>query len=76
MNFTLYLEECYNKICGLEIQLHGGTWVAKSVEHVTPDFGSGRHLIVMRSSPTLGSALSVEPVLKILSLSLSPLVPR
>ena len=37
-----------------------GAWVAQSVEHPTLDFGSGHDPRVMRSSPTLGSVLSVK----------------
>ena len=38
-----------------------GAWVAQSVEHPTLDFGSGHDLRLVKSSPMLGSALSVEP---------------
>ena len=48
-------------------------WVAQSVERQTPDFGSGYDPKVVRSSPTLGSSLSMG-LLRILSLSL-PLSP-
>ena len=37
-----------------------GTWAAQPVQHPTLDFGSGRNLRVMRSSPMSDSALSVE----------------
>ena len=47
-----------------------GAWVAQSVEHWTPDFGSGHDARVVRLSPSLGSALSME-LLKILSVSVS-----
>ena len=36
-------------------------WVAQSVEHPTHDFSSGHDLRTVGSSPTSGSALSVEP---------------
>ena len=36
-------------------------WVAQSVKHLTLDFRSGHDLMDMRSSPTSGSALSMEP---------------
>ena len=36
-------------------------WVAQSVKRTTLDFGSGHDLKVLRSSPALGSALSVKP---------------
>ena len=38
-----------------------GAWVAQSVNRLTLDFGSGHDLKVGRSSPSLGSMLSVEP---------------
>ena len=37
------------------------TWVAQSVKCLTLDFDSGLDLKVLRLSPTLGSAPSVEP---------------
>ena len=37
-----------------------GACVAQSVEHLSPDFGSGQDLRVMRLSPVLGSTLSME----------------
>ena len=36
-----------------------GTWMGQSVTHPTLDFGSGQDLRGVRSSPMLGSALSV-----------------
>ena len=45
--------------------------MAQLVEHLTLDFGSGHYLRVVRSSPELGSVLSVEPAWDSLSLSLS-----
>lgn len=39
-----------------------GAWVAPSAEWPTLDFGSGRGLRVVRSSPVSGSALNVESV--------------
>ena len=36
-------------------------WVAQSVKHLTPDFGSGHDLWVVKSSPALGSARNVQP---------------
>ena len=36
----------------------GGTWVAQSVEGLTLDIGTGHDLVVMRSGPALGSALT------------------
>ena len=44
----------------IKTQNFGVTWVAQSVKHLTLDFGSGHNLLVMRSSPVLGSALRVE----------------
>ena len=44
-----------------KIPAQWGTWVAQSVKHVTLDLGSGHDLRVMRSSPTLGSVLNMEP---------------
>ena len=38
---------------------HRGAWVAQSGKPLTLDVGSG-HIRVMRLSPTLGSALSME----------------
>ena len=38
-----------------------GTWVAQSVAYLTPDLGSGHDPRVVRSSPMMGSVLSVEP---------------
>ena len=43
-----------------------GTWVAQSVKHLTPDFGSGHDFTVMRLSPESGSVPSMEPACKIL----------
>ena len=40
-----------------------GTCVAQLVKHWTLDFGSGRDLRIVRSKPTLGSGLSMEPAL-------------
>ena len=37
------------------------TWVAQLVKHLTLDFSPGHDLMVVRSSPVLGSMLSVEP---------------
>ena len=39
----------------------GGVWVAQSVKHPTLDLSSGHDPRVRRSSPALGSVLSVEP---------------
>ena len=38
--------------------------MARSVKWPTPNFGSGHDPRVLRSSPALGSVLSVEPVLR------------
>ena len=38
-----------------------GTWVDQSVKHPTLDFSLGHDLRVMRSSPTSGSTLGMEP---------------
>lgn len=35
-------------------------WVVQLVEQVTPGFGSGPNLRILRSSPALGSELSEE----------------
>ena len=48
-----------------------GDWVAQLVKQLTLDFGSGHDLRVVRSSPTLGFALSMEPAWD----SLSPHLP-
>ena len=39
----------------------GVAWVTQSVKHPTFGFGSGHDLRVMRSSPELGSTLSMKP---------------
>ena len=54
------------------------TWVAQSVERLTPDFGSGHDPMVVGSGPASGSALSMDPGSCLgfslsLSLRLSPL---
>ena len=41
--------------------IFGGAWVAQSVKRPTLAFSSGRNLTVMRSRPTWGSALNMEP---------------
>ena len=51
-----------------------GAWVAQSVKHLTPDFGSDHDLPVMRSSPKPGSMLSEESASDFLSVSV-PLCP-
>ena len=38
-----------------------GAWVVQMVQYPTLDFSSSHHLRVVRSSPTLGSMLGVEP---------------
>jgi len=38
-----------------------GVWVAQSIKHLTPDFGSGHDRRVVRLNPVLGSTLGVEP---------------
>ena len=38
-----------------------GTWVAQPVKCLTPDFGSGHDLRVVRWNPVLGSVLGMEP---------------
>ena len=48
-----------------------GVGWAQSVKCLTLDFGSGRDLTVVGSSPTLGSALTVWSLLGVYSLSLS-----
>ena len=47
-----------------EVKLYSkncGSWVSQLVKCPTLDFSSGHDLTVVRSSPTLGSALSMEP---------------
>ena len=39
----------------------GSVWVVQLVKHPTLDFGLGHDLMVVRLSPALGSALSMEP---------------
>ena len=46
-----------------------GAWVAQSVECLTLDLGSGHDLTSMRSSPALGSVLTAQSLLEILSLT-------
>ena len=46
-----------------------GAWVAQSVKHLTLDLSSGHDLRVVRSSPGLGSVLSMEPAYDSLPLS-------
>ena len=63
------------------IKFVGGAWVAQFVQSLTPDFSLGCYLSIMRSSPVLGCAWSLEPawdslsplslVLPVLMLSLS-----
>ena len=43
--------------------------MVQSVRCLTPDFSSGYALEVVRSSPALGSALSMEPAWDFLSVS-------
>jgi len=43
--------------------IHHGAWVAQLVKHLILGFGSGHDLRVMRSSPMLGSALTMESAL-------------
>ena len=45
----------YSRIGGLQ-----GPWMAQSVKPLTLDFGSWHDLMVVRLSPMLGFALSVE----------------
>ena len=45
----------------LKVNLSWGAWMAQSVRHLTVDFTSGHDLMVLRSSPTLGSRLGVKP---------------
>ena len=51
-----------------------GAWVAQQVKQLTPDSGSGHDLMILRPSPALGSALSMEPAWDSLSLSAPPLL--
>ena len=51
------------------------TWVAQSIECPTLDFGSGYDLMVVGSSPALGSVLGMEPAWDYLSPSLSATPP-
>ena len=55
----------------LQRKLNWIAWVAQLVKHPTLAFSSGYNLRVVRSSPTSGSALSVEPGSDSLSLSSS-----
>ena len=45
----------------LKINSRGGAWVVQWVKHLTLVFGLSHDLMVMRSNPTLGSALGMEP---------------
>jgi len=49
--------------------------VAQSVKHLTLDFSPGHDFRVMRSSPVLGSMLSIEPAWDSLFPSPSPSAP-
>ena len=62
---------CLGKIVVRNMGIHRGAWVAQPVRRPALDFGSGLDLRVMRSSPALGSMLSVE----LNSLSPSPFAP-
>ena len=44
----------------------GAVWVAQSVKNLTLDVGSGHDLVVVRSSPALGSVLSELGILSFL----------
>ena len=48
-----------------------GTWVVQLVKCLTLDFGSGCDLVVRGFEPMLGSALTAQSLLVILSLPLS-----
>ena len=56
--------------------MYWGAWVPQLVKRPILDVSSGRDLVVVRSSPTLGSALTVHGLLRILSLPLSLPLPR
>ena len=49
----------------------GGAWVALLVGPLTLDFSSGHNPGAVGSSPVSGSAMTVQSLLRILSLSLS-----
>ena len=49
--------------CLLFKRIHGGAWVAQSVQRLTLDLSWGFDLRVMSSSPALGSTLSMEATL-------------
>ena len=55
----------------LKEAMHRGAWVAQQVERLTLGYGSGYDLSVVNSSPTSGSALTMQSLLRILSVPLS-----
>ena len=59
-----------------KVQFSGGTWVAQSVKHPTLDFSSGHDLMVVRSSPASGSALTTQSLLGVVSLPISLPLPQ
>ena len=54
------------------IAMFEGTWVAHLVKHLTLDFGSGRDVRAVRSSPWSGPVLTMESAWDSLFLSLCP----
>ena len=61
-------------IRGIGVEVHKESalgWVGQLSKHLTLDFCSGHYLKVLRSSPVLGSALSVELAWDSLSFLLS-----
>ena len=45
----------------MQLKIFRGAWVDQLIEHLTLDFGSDHDLRVVGSSPSSGSALSMEP---------------
>jgi len=59
----IQLYDVYKKTLCIKVRKgaeRGGPWVAQSVEHLIRNFDSGHDLRVLRPSPALGSALSME----------------
>ena len=62
ISITFYQKLRPQHVIKIAIKTHKrGTWVAQSVEHLTLDFSSGHDPRVVRLSPTLALALSVDP---------------
>lgn len=65
----------YNPLMWERIVCFGGAWVVQSFKHLSLGLGSGQDLRIVRQSPVLGSALSVESAWVSFSLCLCPSSP-